>query len=111
MQTNKNIAILLGIISALFFAITFVFNRLMTVQGSHWIWSSSLRYFWTALLLFILVLFSKKLTPVMMAIKEKPAQRLLWSTIGFGLHWNTVTPQLRQVLELMMREPLFDSFR
>ena len=91
MQTNKNVAILLGIISALFFAITFVFNRLMTVQGSHWIWSSSLRYFWTALLLFILVLFSKKLTPVMMAIKEKPAQWLLWSTIGFGLFYAPLT--------------------
>ncbi|HKO81912.1 MAG TPA: multidrug resistance efflux transporter family protein [Chitinophagaceae bacterium] len=91
MQSNKNIAILLGLISALFFALTFVFNRLMSVQGGHWIWSASFRYFWTALLLFVLVLFSKKLTPVIKAIKEKPAQWLLWSTIGFGFFYAPLT--------------------
>jgi drug/metabolite transporter (DMT)-like permease len=91
MLTNKNFAILLGIVSSLFFAITFVFNRMMSVQGGHWIWSASLRYFWTALLLLILVLFTKKLTPVIKAIKEKPVEWLVWSTIGFGLFYASLT--------------------
>jgi len=33
MDRNKNLAIFLGLIAALFFAVTFVLNRLMSTEG------------------------------------------------------------------------------
>ena len=89
--TSKQFAIILGIISALFFAITFVLNRYMSVQGGHWVWSASLRYFWTALLLFFLVFFSNGLKQALISMKKNLIQWLLWSTIGFGLFYAPLT--------------------
>jgi drug/metabolite transporter (DMT)-like permease len=49
---------IVGLLSALFFSSTFVLNRLMSVQGGHWVWSASLRYVFMALfLLFIIITF------------------------------------------------------
>ena len=67
----KSIAILLGLLSALFFAVTFVLNRLMSVDGGHWIWSSSLRFFWTIPFLLILVRFQKELKPLLIEMRKK----------------------------------------
>ncbi|MGO3181916.1 MAG: DMT family transporter [Aequorivita sp.] len=91
MKSNKSIAISLGILSALFFAVTFVFNRLMSVEGGSWIWSSSLRFFWMVPLLFILVLSRKNLKPLLKEMKQKPWQWILWSTIGFGIFYGPLT--------------------
>ena len=38
-------AILIGILAALFFAVTFVFNHLMANEGGSWYFSSSLPLF------------------------------------------------------------------
>ncbi|WP_100610394.1 DMT family transporter [Confluentibacter lentus] len=91
MTSNKSIAISLGLLSALFFAITFVFNRLMSVEGGFWIWSASLRFFWMLPLLLILVLFRKNLKQLLTEMKKKPWQWMLWSTIGFGVFYALLT--------------------
>lgn len=91
MKSNKSIAILLGLFSALFFAATFVLNRLMSVDGGHWIWSSSLRFFWMVPFLLILVLFRKNLKPLLIEMRKKPWQWVLWSTIGFGVFYAPLT--------------------
>lgn len=80
-------AILLGIAASLFFAVTFVLNRAMELEGGSWIWSAVLRYlFMLPFLLFIVVLRGniKALTAHM---KAYLGQWLLWSTIGFGLFY------------------------
>ncbi|MCM0084257.1 multidrug resistance efflux transporter family protein [Geomonas sp. Red32] len=41
----------IGILSAFFFSSTFVFNRAMSLAGGSWVWTASLRYFDTLLLL------------------------------------------------------------
>jgi drug/metabolite transporter (DMT)-like permease len=43
--------LLLGLLAAALFSSNFVLNRAMSVGGGHWIWSASLRYAETALLL------------------------------------------------------------
>ncbi|MEF2146556.1 MAG: multidrug resistance efflux transporter family protein [Desulfovibrionaceae bacterium] len=43
--------VFLGILAALFFSATFVLNRAMSLEGGHWVWSASLRYFWMLVLL------------------------------------------------------------
>lgn len=91
MKSNKSIAIALSILSALFFAVTFVLNRLMSVEGGHWIWSASLRFFWMVPMLFVLVFFRKNLRPLLKEMKQKPWQWILWSTIGFGVFYSLLT--------------------
>lgn len=36
--------ILIGLLSGFFFSSTFVLNRIMSLDGGHWVWSASLRY-------------------------------------------------------------------
>ncbi|MCB4808842.1 multidrug resistance efflux transporter family protein [Tamlana sp. 62-3] len=91
MKSNKSLAIVLGVLSALFFAVTFVLNRLISVGGGHWIWSSSLRFFWMIPLLLVLVCFNKNLKPLLKVMREKPWQWLIWSTIGFGVFYAPLT--------------------
>lgn len=91
MKSNKSTAILLSILSALFFAVTFVINRSMSLGGGHWIWSASLRFFWMTPFLLILVLLKKNLKPLLLEMKKKPGQWFLWSTIGFGIFYAPLT--------------------
>jgi drug/metabolite transporter (DMT)-like permease len=91
MKPNKQLALLLGITSSLFFAITFVVNRLMALNGGSWIWSASLRFFWMLPVFLIVVLARKKYKPLIIEIKDKPFQWLLWSTIGFGFFYACLT--------------------
>ncbi len=91
MKPNKQLALLLGITASLFFAITFVVNRLMALNGGSWIWSASLRFFWMLPVFLIVVLVRKKYKPLIIEIKDKPFQWLLWSTIGFGVFYACLT--------------------
>lgn len=43
--------ILLGLLSGLFFSSTFILNRMMSLEGGHWVWSAALRYAYMILLL------------------------------------------------------------
>ena len=43
----------IGIIAGLFFSSTFILNRMMSLEGGHWVWSACLRYAY--MILFLLV--------------------------------------------------------
>ncbi|KAA9029986.1 DMT family transporter [Niallia endozanthoxylica] len=79
--------VLYGICGAFFFAFTFILNRSMEISGGSWIWSASLRYFWTVLFLLIIVLVRKQLVPLWKIMREEPLKWLWWSSIGFGLFY------------------------
>lgn len=79
--------ILLGICSALFFAVTFVLNRRMELAGGSWAWSASLRYLFTLPLLLAIVAGRGRLKPLLQAMRERPGAWLLWGTVGFGLFY------------------------
>ncbi|MDT3427180.1 drug/metabolite transporter (DMT)-like permease [Paenibacillus forsythiae] len=83
--------LLLGVCSALFFAITFVLNRRMELSGGSWAWSSSLRYFFTLPLLLALVAGRRRLRPLLKEMADKPWSWLLWGTVGFGLFYAPIT--------------------
>ena len=80
-----------GILGALFFAFTFVFNRSMNLSGGYWLWSACLRYLFTLPLMGILVWKQRGLQAVWRVIKQQPLAWLLWSTIGFGLFYMPLT--------------------
>lgn len=79
--------ILLGVCSALFFAVTFVLNRKMELAGGSWAWSASLRYLFTLPFLLAIVAARGRLRPLLTAMKERPSSWLLWGTVGFGLFY------------------------
>ncbi|QQT25943.1 multidrug resistance efflux transporter family protein [Sphingobacterium spiritivorum] len=83
--------IFLGVISSLFFAATFVLNRAMSLDGGHWIWSAAFRFVWMLPLLMIIVGFRKGLKSTFIAIRANFWSWILWSTVGFGIFYSTLT--------------------
>lgn len=45
--------ILIGLLSGMFFSSTFILNRLMSIEGGHWVWSACLRYIYMTLFLIL----------------------------------------------------------
>ncbi|MEH7388346.1 multidrug resistance efflux transporter family protein [Bacillus sp. JJ1521] len=84
-------AILIGIVSSLFFAVTFILNRSMELSGGSWLWSSSLRYFFMVPFLIGIVLIRGNLKPLLQELKKNPVKWILWSTVGFGLFYAPLT--------------------
>lgn len=80
-----------GILGALFFAFTFIFNRSMNLSGGSWMWSASLRYLFSLPMLAVLVWRKGELAGVLSAIKKEPLTWLVWSTVGFGLFYGPLS--------------------
>ncbi len=79
--------IALGLLSALFFSSTFVLNRLMSLEGGHWVWSASLRYVFMILFLLIVIRFFQGKKPLQELLKLFCQHWLFWmvaGSIGFG---------------------------
>ena len=90
-QTHFARALWFGILGALFFAFTFIFNRSMNLSGGSWMWSASLRYLFSLPMLAVLVWRKGELTGVLSAIKKAPWTWLIWSTVGFGLFYGPLS--------------------
>ena len=80
-----------GILGALFFAFTFIFNRSMNLSGGSWMWSASLRYLFSLPMLAVLVWRKGELTGVLSGIKKAPLTWLVWSTVGFGIFYGPLS--------------------
>lgn len=80
-----------GILGALFFAFTFIFNRSMNLSGGSWMWSASLRYLFSLPMLAVLVWRKGELIGVLSGIKKAPLTWLIWSTVGFGLFYGPLS--------------------
>ncbi|RKQ33869.1 multidrug resistance efflux transporter family protein [Oceanobacillus halophilus] len=84
-------AIIIGLLGALFFSVTFVLNRSMELEGGSWVWSASLRFFFMLPILFLIVGYQRNILPVIRHLKRNYKPWLLWSTIGFGLFYSPLT--------------------
>lgn len=79
--------IALGLLSALFFSSTFVLNRLMSLEGGHWVWSASLRYLFMILFLLIVIRIFQGKKPLQELLKLFCKHWSFWmvaGSIGFG---------------------------
>jgi drug/metabolite transporter (DMT)-like permease len=81
----------LGIISSMFFAVTFILNRSMELAGGSWMWSSSLRFLFMLPFLFLIVGLRKNINQVWMEMKKQPYEWMTWSFIGFVLFYGPLT--------------------
>jgi drug/metabolite transporter (DMT)-like permease len=84
-------AFLIGILSSLFFAFTFILNRSMELSGGSWLWSASLRYFFMIPFLVLIVALRGNLMQLVRELVAKPLPWLLWSFVGFGLFYGPIT--------------------
>ena len=85
--------ILIGIVAALFFAVTFILNHSMELEGGSWLWSSSLRYFFMLPFLIAIVAIRGKngFRTLTAEMKAKPSAWLIWSFVGFVLFYAPLT--------------------
>ncbi|MGE6513805.1 DMT family transporter [Lysinibacillus sphaericus] len=83
--------IALGILASLFFAVTFILNHAMEMQGGSWLWSASLRYFFMLPFLLAIVFYRKGFSQLSGEMKSQPIAWLLWSFIGFVLFYAPLT--------------------
>lgn len=91
MKTGKSLAIISGLVAALFFALSFILNRLMSLSGGSWLWSSSLRFILMLPLLLVIVAGQRKLKTLLQIMKSAPWKWVLWSTVGFGIFYVPLT--------------------
>lgn len=85
--------ILIGILAALFFAVTFVLNHSMELDGGSWLWSASLRYFFMLPFLIAIVAIRGKggFRVLASEMKQYPSSWLIWSFVGFVLFYAPLT--------------------
>ncbi len=86
--------IILGALAALFFSSTFILNRAMSIQGGHWVWSASLRYFWMLALLGAWLLVSGKKSLILETLALYRRHFLFWTlagSVGFGVFYALIT--------------------
>ncbi|WP_415238554.1 multidrug resistance efflux transporter family protein [Seleniivibrio woodruffii] len=82
-----NKALFYGTAGVFFFAFTFILNRSMHLSGGHWIWSASLRYFFTLPMLAVIVGRQYGFSNIHSEIKNNTFQWFTWSMTGFGLFY------------------------
>jgi drug/metabolite transporter (DMT)-like permease len=83
--------ILLGLLSAAFFSATFILNRFMSLSGGHWVWSSSLRFFYMFFLLVILITINRGADYFRAVITIFIKNFRFWliaGSIGFGIFYS-----------------------
>ena len=82
--------ILIGLLAGLFFSSTFILNRVMSLEGGHWVWSASLRYGYMILFLvawFLLFKGPGELKKVLQIFFKNLGFWSLAGTVGFGLFY------------------------
>lgn len=83
--------ITLGILGSLFFAVTFVLNRSMELDGGSWMWSASLRFFFMVPFLLLIVALRRGLGTSFSEIRRIPGPFILWSFFAFVLFYAPLT--------------------
>ncbi|MHC9084005.1 multidrug resistance efflux transporter family protein [Luteimonas sp. RIT-PG2_3] len=81
------LAVGIALLSALFFTMTYVLNRIAATGGGHWAWTASLRYLITLPLLLPLMPWQGGIAPVWRAMRAHPWAWLRYSAIGFVLFY------------------------
>jgi len=82
--------ILIGVLAGLFFSSTFILNRVMSLDGGHWIWSASLRYGYMILLLTLWFLVFKGPHELKKVLQVFWKNRFFWTlagSVGFGFFY------------------------
>ena len=92
-ENSSSYLLIIGLLAALFFSATFLINRAISLDGGHWYWSATLRFFYTLLFLALGFIFLKSFSYFKAVIKEYFEHFRFWTisgTIGFGLFYSLI---------------------
>jgi drug/metabolite transporter (DMT)-like permease len=81
------------LLAALFFSATFLINRAISLDGGHWYWSATLRFFYTLLFLGLGFIFFKSFDYFKKVLNEYISNFRFWTiagTIGFGFFYSLI---------------------
>lgn len=79
------VAVLIALVSALFFTLTYVLNRAAATEGGHWAWTAALRYLITLPLM--IPLMRGRWRSLWNAMRTHPIAWLGYSALGFVLFY------------------------
>ncbi|MBL0712064.1 MAG: multidrug resistance efflux transporter family protein [Desulfosarcina sp.] len=77
----------IGLLAGLFFSSTFILNRVMSLEGGHWVWSASLRYVYMTLFLMVCLPFFQGASALRQVLRLFCDHWKFWivsGSIGFG---------------------------
>lgn len=80
----------LGLLSAALFSTTWIINRMMSLEGGHWLWSASVRYGYVLLLSLVVVALwrgPRQVGRLMVAFAQRPLYWLVAGSTGGGLFY------------------------
>ena len=83
----------MGILSGLFFSTTFILNRMMSLEGGHWLWSASLRYVFMILILVGFISLLKGVGTIKGLVRLFFKNWKFWmvaGSIGFGMFYSLI---------------------
>ena len=92
-EDSTSFLLIIGLLSALFFSATFLINRAISLEGGHWYWSGTLRFFYTLLFLVIGFISFKGFAYFKAVIAEYTQNLRFWTlsgTIGFGIFYSLI---------------------
>lgn len=84
-------ALILGLLSAVFFSSTYIFNKSMAMAGGDFLWSASLRYIFTLPIIVLIAFLSKGGITLINELRTNPKPWFIWGTVGFGLFYIFLT--------------------
>ncbi|KIL51423.1 hypothetical protein KP77_09350 [Jeotgalibacillus alimentarius] len=84
-------ALLIGVLSCMFFVVTFVLNRSMEMDGGNWLWSASLRFIFMTPFLVGIVWMRGNLKELFSEMRKNPLEWITWSIVGFVLFYAPLT--------------------
>ncbi len=85
--------ILLGLLASAFFSATFILNRAMSLSGGHWVWTSSLRFFYMLFLLIVIITIHRGTRYLVDTLRIFSAYIKFWflaGSVGFGIFYSTL---------------------
>lgn len=85
--------LIIGLLAAMFFSATFLINRSISLDGGHWYWSGTLRFFYTLLFLALGFIFLKGFNYFKDVLAEYIHHFKFWTisgTIGFGFFYSLI---------------------
>ena len=92
-ETNTLYILLISLLAAMFFSATFLINRSISIDGGHWYWSGALRFFFTLVLMSIVIILFKGSDFLKKILLDYKNNFIFWNiagTLGFGVFYSMI---------------------
>jgi drug/metabolite transporter (DMT)-like permease len=85
------VPLVLGLLAAAFFAVSFVINRFLATGGGSWEWTAALRFLLVTPMFAVVVAARRGLPAVLRELRRRPLAWFAWSSVGFVVFYAPVS--------------------